>query len=56
MNQGKLEENFGVMEYYKVNNTDFYISSGLGVSRYNFRLFNFESKKIRLGSNRIESV
>ena len=27
-------------EYYKVNNTDLYISSGIGVSRYNFRLFN----------------
>ena len=27
-------------EYYKVNNTEFYISSGIGVSRYNFRLFN----------------
>lgn len=30
-------------EYYKVNNTDFYISSGIGVSRYNFRLFNSPS-------------
>lgn len=26
--------------YYKVNNTDLYISSGIGVSKYNFRLFN----------------
>lgn len=26
--------------YYKVNNTDLYISSGLGVSEVNFRLFN----------------
>ena len=25
--------------YYKVNNTNFYISSGIGVSDYNFRLF-----------------
>jgi len=30
-------------EYYKVNNTEFYISSGIGVSRYNFRLFNTPS-------------
>ena len=27
-------------EYYKINNTDLYISSGLGTSLYNFRLFN----------------
>ncbi len=27
-------------EYYKVGSTDLYISSGIGVSRYNFRLFN----------------
>lgn len=27
-------------EYYKINNTDLYISSGLGTSMYNFRLFN----------------
>ena len=26
--------------YYKKNNTDFYISSGIGTSNYNFRLFN----------------
>ncbi len=26
--------------YYKIDNTDFYISSGIGVSGYNFRLFN----------------
>lgn len=30
-------------EYYKVNNTNFYISNGIGVSRYNFRLFNTPS-------------
>lgn len=30
-------------EYYKINNTEFYISSGIGVSRYNFRLFNTPS-------------
>ena len=30
-------------EYYKVNNTEFYISNGIGVSRYNFRLFNTPS-------------
>ena len=30
-------------EYYKVNNIEFYISSGIGVSRYNFRLFNTPS-------------
>lgn len=30
-------------EYYKVNNTEFYISSGIGVSRYNYRLFNTPS-------------
>ena len=27
-------------EYYKINNTDLYISSGLGTSLYKFRLFN----------------
>ena len=27
-------------EYYKINNTDLYISSGLGTSMYKFRLFN----------------
>ena len=26
--------------YYKINNTNFYISSGIGCSDYNFRLFN----------------
>lgn len=26
--------------YYKINNTDLYISSGIGVSRFNLRLFN----------------
>ena len=26
--------------YYKINNTDLYVSSGIGVSDYNFRLFN----------------
>lgn len=26
--------------YYKIDNTDFYISSGIGTSVYNFRLFN----------------
>lgn len=26
--------------YYKLENTDFYISSGIGASNYNFRLFN----------------
>lgn len=26
--------------YYRINNTDFYISSGIGVSTVNFRLFN----------------
>lgn len=26
--------------YYKLENTDFYISSGIGTSNYNFRLFN----------------
>ena len=30
-------------DYYKVNETDFYISNGIGVSRYNFRLFNTPS-------------
>lgn len=29
--------------YYKVGNTEFYISSGIGVSKYNFRLFNTPS-------------
>lgn len=27
-------------EYYKINNTRLYVSNGIGVSRYNFRLFN----------------
>lgn len=27
-------------EYYQLENTDFYISSGLGTTKYNFRLFN----------------
>ena len=27
-------------EYYSINNTDLYISSGIGVSKYNYRLFN----------------
>lgn len=26
--------------YYKINNTNLYVSNGIGVSRYNFRLFN----------------
>lgn len=26
--------------YYKINNTNFYISSGIGTSNYNFRIFN----------------
>ena len=26
--------------YYKIDNTDLYISSGIGTSNYNFRLFN----------------
>lgn len=26
--------------YYKIDNTDLYISSGIGISRFNFRLFN----------------
>jgi len=30
-------------EYYKVNDTEFYISNGIGVSRINFRLFNTPS-------------
>jgi len=30
-------------EYYKINDTELYISSGIGVSRYNFRLFNTPS-------------
>jgi len=30
-------------EYYKINNTSMYISNGIGVSRYNFRLFNTPS-------------
>lgn len=30
-------------KYYKVNDTEFYISNGIGVSRYNFRLFNTPS-------------
>ena len=30
-------------DYYKLNNTDFYITSGIGVSNINFRLFNTPS-------------
>ena len=30
-------------EYYKINNTDLYISSGIGVSKIDFRLFNHPS-------------
>ena len=30
-------------KYYKINNTDFYISNGIGVSNINFRLFNHPS-------------
>lgn len=29
--------------YYKINNSDMYVSNGLGVSNYNFRLFNTPS-------------
>lgn len=29
--------------YYKINNTDIYISNGIGVNNINFRLFNFPS-------------
>ena len=32
--------------YYKVNNTDFYISNGIGVSNINFRVFNTPSINI----------
>ena len=39
-------------EYYKINETDFYISNGIGVSRYNFRLFNTPSINFyRINSN-----
>ena len=38
--------------YYKVDNTDFYISSGIGTSLYNFRLFNRPSFNLyRLNNN-----
>ncbi len=41
---GKLYTPFGSEkyydEYYKINNTDLYISSGLGTSKVKFRLFN----------------
>lgn len=30
-------------EYYEIDNTKFYVSNGIGVSRYNFRLFNTPS-------------
>ncbi len=30
-------------EYYKINDTDLYISSGIGVSKFNYRLFNHPS-------------
>lgn len=32
--------------YYKIGNTDFYISSGIGTSNYNFRLFNRPSYNV----------
>lgn len=32
-----------VNDYYKVNNTDLYISNGIGYNKYNFRLFNTPS-------------
>ena len=31
---------FNYENYYKVNDTDLYVSSGIGESRINFRLFN----------------
>ena len=40
-------------EYYKINNTDIYISNGIGVNNLNFRLFNKPSFNLyRLKTNR----
>ncbi|MBR2833453.1 MAG: metallophosphoesterase [Bacilli bacterium] len=33
-------------EHYKINNSDLYISNGLGVSKYNYRIFNSPSFNI----------
>lgn len=38
--------------YYKVNNTDFYISGGIGVSNINFRLFNRPSYNLYRFTNK----
>ena len=34
------KQGFHYDEYYSFGNTDLYVSSGIGVSRVNFRLFN----------------
>ena len=39
-------------EYYKIKNTDLYISSGIGVSEVNFRLFNRPSFNLYRLTNR----
>ncbi|MBQ8472466.1 MAG: metallophosphoesterase [Bacilli bacterium] len=40
--KGILNHNKYMMDYYKINNTEFYISNGLG-NNYNIRLFNHPS-------------
>ena len=39
-------------EYYKINKTDFYISSGIGVSDFNFRWFNRPSYNLYILTNK----
>ena len=39
-------------EYYKVDNTDLYISGGIGVSNFNFRLFNRPSYNLYRFTNK----
>jgi len=40
-----------INSYYKVNNTDLYISNGLGYKKFNFRLFNAPSINVYRFSN-----
>lgn len=41
--------------YYKLNNTDMYISSGIGTSKYNYRLFNRPSFNLYRLTNKIQN-
>lgn len=42
-------------EYYKIGKTDFYISSGIGTEKFNFRIFNRPSFNIYRLKTKIES-